>query len=108
MKCHAEIVQVENALTHVTSFLEHVAAIDKLSLYESRLNRNIARNTDLFNKRQAERGNQQTQPTAAQAHEAEPRTQIASAVAHSRSGLIPTETKAKMDASGQPNGFVPA
>jgi len=48
MQCHAEIVQVENALTHATSYLAHAAAIDKISLYESRLNRVIVRNTELL------------------------------------------------------------
>jgi hypothetical protein len=69
--CQSEILQVENALTHAVSYIQYADRIDKLSLYESRLSRIIARNLDLYNKRQAERRNRAKQPEAA------PRTQAA-------------------------------
>jgi hypothetical protein len=63
--CQSEILQVENALTHAVSYIQYADQINKLSLYESRLSRIIARNLDLFNKRQAERRNRAKQPKAA-------------------------------------------
>ena len=61
MKCHAEIVEVENCLTHATSYIRYSEVINRISLYESRLNRIIVRNTELLNKRQAERRNREKQ-----------------------------------------------
>jgi hypothetical protein len=80
MKCHAKVVQVENAFTHVTSYLAHADKINKISLYESRLNRIIARNTELLNKRQADRRSRLAQPDPAP-EAAEPLTQTATAAA---------------------------
>jgi hypothetical protein len=79
MKCHAEVVQVENCLTHVTSYIKYADHINKISLYESRLNRIIVRNTELLNKRQADRPNRVKQPEAIPI--AEPIARTASAAA---------------------------
>ena len=79
MKCHSDIVQVENALTHATSYIEYADRINKHLLYESRLNRIIVRNTELLNKRQADRRNRANQPETAPA--TEPLTQTAAATA---------------------------
>jgi hypothetical protein len=128
MKCHAEVEQVENCLTHVTSYIKYADHINKISLYESRLNRIIVRNTELLNKRQADRPNRIKQPEAAPI--AEPVAQTASAGAAAqrnqtlkpengfaftdtsglalvprqhddRPGLIPTETDSQSPAPGQ-------
>jgi hypothetical protein len=85
MKCHAEVVQVENALTHATSYIHYADRINKISLYESRLNRIIARNTELLNKRQAERRNRVGQPAVAPI--AEPVAQTAAATAQQNQTL---------------------
>jgi hypothetical protein len=83
--CQSEILQVENALTHAVSYIQYADQINKLSLYESRLSRIIARNLDLFNKRQAERHNRAEQPEAAPI--AEPQTQTAAATAQQNQTL---------------------
>jgi hypothetical protein len=81
MKCHAEVVQVENCLTHVTSYIKYADHINKISLYESRLNRIIVRNTELLNKRQADRPNRIKQPESAPIAEPIARTAAATAAA---------------------------
>jgi hypothetical protein len=71
--CNSEIPQVENAMIHAVSYMQYADRIDKISLYESRLSRIIARNTELLRKRQAER--RKNQPEAAQTHAAAATTQ---------------------------------
>jgi hypothetical protein len=83
--CNSEIPQVENAMIHAVSYMQYADRINKISLYESRLSRIIARNTDLLNKRQAER--RKNQPEAA------PRTQTATATSQTNQPLT------------SPNGF---
>ena len=53
--CSSEIPEVENAMIHAVSYMQYADRINKISLYESRLSRVIARNTELLEKRQAER-----------------------------------------------------
>ncbi len=53
--CSSETPQVENAMIHAVSYMQYADRINKISLYESRLSRVIARNTELLEKRQAER-----------------------------------------------------
>jgi hypothetical protein len=69
--CNSEIPQVENAMIHAVSYMQYADRINKISLYESRLSRIIARNTELLRKRQAER--RKNQPETA------PQTQAATA-----------------------------
>jgi hypothetical protein len=70
--CQSEILQVENALTHAVSYIQYADRIDKLSLYESRLSRIIARNRT-------------QQPASAPI--AEPQTQTATATAQQNETL---------------------
>ena len=72
VRVESEFEKIENALTHANSYLVHANRINQISLYESRLNRCIARNTELLLARQAMR--RQNQPAAEHepAHEAEP------------------------------------
>ncbi len=65
--CSSEIPQVENAMIHAVSYMHYADRIDKLSLYESRLSRTIARNIELLRKSQAQRRNQVTHSEAAPA-----------------------------------------
>jgi hypothetical protein len=83
--CSSEIPQVENAMIHAVSYMQYADRIDKISLYESRLSRTIARNIELLRKHQAERRNQTTQPEAAPA--AEPRTQTAAVTSQTNQAL---------------------
>ena len=125
MKCHAEVVEVENCLTHVTSYIKYADYINKISLYESRLNRIIVRNTELLNKRQADRPNRVKQPEAVPVAEPLARTASAAAAAQKNQtlkpdngfarsnapepdgsglrsgGLIPTTSEVQKEASGQ-------
>ena len=59
-----EVIEIEHAIGHAYTFLQHNKAINNISLYESRLNRIIGNNLDLLTKRQAERkqGARQSQP----------------------------------------------
>ncbi len=75
--CSSEIPQVENAMIHAYSYMQYADRIDKLSLYESRLSKAIARTTELLRKSRAERRNQVAQPEAAPI--TEPLTQAAAA-----------------------------
>jgi hypothetical protein len=77
--CHSDIPQIENALTHAVSYMQYADRINKISLYESRLSRIIARNMDILNKRQADRRDRVKPPEAAPI--AEPLTQTAAAAA---------------------------
>jgi hypothetical protein len=63
-----EIMEIEHAIGHAYTFLQHNKAINNISLYESRLNRIIATNLDLLMKRQTERKKSQprSQPAPAQ------------------------------------------
>ncbi len=83
--CSSEIPQVENAMIHAVSYMHYSNRIDKLSLYESRLSRTIARNIELLRKSQAERRNRIAQPQAAPA--TEPRTQTAAAASQTNQTL---------------------
>jgi hypothetical protein len=56
------IPQVETAFAHALSYITHADSLNKLSLYESRLSRNIARNTKLLAERQAQRPQRRAQP----------------------------------------------
>ena len=49
------IPQVEAAFAHALSFMTHAEILNKLSLIEARLSRNIARTTKLLAERQAQR-----------------------------------------------------
>jgi hypothetical protein len=51
-----ELPKVEHAIGHAHTYMRFAHCIDKISLYESRLSRNIARNLDLLMKLQARRG----------------------------------------------------
>ena len=59
-----EVIEIEHAIGHAYTYLQHNKAINNISLYESRLNRIIGNNLDLLTKRQAERkqGLRQSQP----------------------------------------------
>jgi hypothetical protein len=71
IKVESENPEIAAALAHANSYLTHSGTINEISLYESRLNRDIARNMDLLMRRQATRAQrtQQTQPAAAAATE---------------------------------------
>ena len=69
--CSSEIPEVENAMIHAVSYMQYADRINKISLYESRLSRVIARNTELLEKRQAARRKSQPETT--------PQTQAATA-----------------------------
>jgi hypothetical protein len=60
------IPQVEAAFAHALSYMTHAQILDKLSLYESRLSRNIARTTKLLTERQAQRPQRRAQPASPQ------------------------------------------
>jgi hypothetical protein len=77
--CHSDIPQIENALTHAVSYMQYADRIDKISLYESRLSRIIARNMDILSKRQADRRDRVKQPEPTPI--SEPLTQTAAAAA---------------------------
>jgi hypothetical protein len=77
--CSSEIPEVENAMIHAVSYMQYAHRIDKISLYESRLSRVIARNIELLEKRQAERRKSQPQST--------PQTQAATATIHTNQPL---------------------
>jgi hypothetical protein len=96
-----EIPQVNAAFAHALSYLTHADAINKLSLYESRLNRNIARNTKLLNERQTQRPQRRAQPASPEQNQ---QFSQAGRAMHARSGLIPTETGSQTNSTG--HGFV--
>jgi hypothetical protein len=50
-----ERIEAENALGHAWTYIHRSREFDRISLYESRLNRIIAKNTELLQKRQAAR-----------------------------------------------------
>jgi hypothetical protein len=50
-----ERIEAENALGHAWTYMQRSREFDRISLYESRLNRIIAKNTELLEKRQAAR-----------------------------------------------------
>jgi hypothetical protein len=77
------IAEVENAFSHANSFLTHSRAIDKISLYESRLSRTIARNLELLMKLQARRPERARNRTSSPATEPHTMTAAASASAAS-------------------------
>jgi hypothetical protein len=82
---HHEIARAEHAVNHAWTYLQHSRVIDRLSLYESRLNRIVAKNLDLLLRLQA---NRQQRERDARKHPApieQPLTQTASASA----SLIP-------------------
>jgi hypothetical protein len=85
--CHSDIPQIENALTHAVSYMQYADRIDKISLYESRLSRIIARNMDILSKRQADRRDRTKQPEAAPV--SEPLTQTVAASAQQTQSLTP-------------------
>ena len=58
-------LEVEHAIGHAYTFLQHNKAINNISLYESMLSRVIATNLNLLTKRQTER--KQSQPRTATA-----------------------------------------
>jgi len=62
-------LEVENAIGHAWSYLNHHKAINSISLYESGLNRTIEKNLDLFMKCQTKRDQRQPQAQPAQVHE---------------------------------------
>ena len=62
-------LEVENAIGHAWSYLNHHKAINSLSLYESRLNRTVEKNLNLFMKCQTKRQQRQPQAQPAQVHE---------------------------------------
>ena len=62
-------LEVENAIGHAWTFLNHHKAINSLSLYESRLNRTVEKNLNLFMKCQTKRQQRQPQAQPAQVHE---------------------------------------
>jgi hypothetical protein len=62
-------LEVENAIGHAWTFLNHHKAINSLSLYESRLNRTVEKNLNLFMKCQTKRQQRQPQGQPAQVHE---------------------------------------
>ena len=64
-----EILEIEHAIGHAYTYLQHNKAINNISLYESRLSRTIATNLDLFMKRQAERKQREPHAHAAVIHE---------------------------------------
>src|SRR5271170_4790166 len=76
--CSSEIPQVENAMIHAVSYLQYADRIDKISRYEGRLSRIIAKNMELLEKRQAQR-RERVPPT--------PRTQTATAATQSNQSL---------------------
>jgi hypothetical protein len=51
----SEIPQVEHAIGHAHTYMRFAESLNRISLYESRLNRSIARNLDLLLKLQARR-----------------------------------------------------
>ena len=62
-------LEVENAIGHAWSYLSHHKAINSLSLYESRLNRTVEKNLNLFMKCQTRRQQSAPKTQPAQAHE---------------------------------------
>jgi hypothetical protein len=56
------IPQVEAAFAHALSFITHADTLNKLSLIEARLSRNIARTAKLLAERQAQRPQRRAQP----------------------------------------------
>jgi hypothetical protein len=56
------IPQVEAAFAHALSYITHADTLNQLSLYESRLSRNIARTAKLLAERQAQRPQRRAQP----------------------------------------------
>ena len=50
-------------MIHAVSYMQYADRINKISLYESRLSRVIARNTELLEKRQAQRRKSQPETT---------------------------------------------
>jgi hypothetical protein len=61
-----DVMEIEHAIGHAYTYLQHNKAINNISLYESRLNRTIATNLELLMKRQTER--KQSQPHGQPAH----------------------------------------
>jgi hypothetical protein len=61
------IPQIEAAFAHALTYMSHAQILDKLSLYEARLSRNIARTTKLLAERQAQRPQRRTQPQSNEA-----------------------------------------
>jgi len=72
-----EILEIEHAIGHAYTFLQHNKAINNISLYESRLNRCIKNNLDLLMKRQAERKQSAPRAQAAPLHEIHSQTATA-------------------------------
>jgi hypothetical protein len=93
--CSSEIPQVENAMIHAVSYMHYADRIDKLSLYESRLSRTIARNIELLRKSQAQHRNQVTHSEAAPA--AEMQTQTAGAASQTNRTLTAENGFARQD-----------
>jgi hypothetical protein len=113
------IPKVEAAFAHALSYMTHAERIDKISLYESRLSRVIARTTKLLNERQAQRPQRRAQPASPEANQqlnqkngfVRPLYKTASAptpeVAENptktanRSGLTPTKTESEPEYTKQ-------
>jgi len=63
-----DVMEIEHAIGHAYTYLQHSRAINHISLYESRINRCIHNNLDLLMRRQAERKQKipNSQPTQVQ------------------------------------------
>ena len=64
-----DVLEIENAIGHAWTWINQHKSLTNLSLCESRLNRSIEKNLDLFMKRQTQRHQRQPQAQPAQIHE---------------------------------------
>jgi hypothetical protein len=74
-----EVPQVEHAIGHAHTYMRFAQCLDKISLYESRLSRNMARNLDLLLKLQATRTERRNLAQVVPIDEPRPQTATAGA-----------------------------
>jgi hypothetical protein len=97
-------VEIENAIGHVWTYFQQSDKINRISLYESRLNRCIKGNMELLERRQAQRKQRlnQSQPEAA------PETHAMAASAASAETNEAVRKALQNESLRSPNGSVPA
>jgi hypothetical protein len=95
------IPKVEAAFAHALSYMTHAERIDKISLYESRLSRVIARTTKLLNERQAQRPQRRAQPASPEPNQQDNRRN-GFVEQETWPGLIPMKIGTETGCTGQP------